>query len=242
MTASLTDVALVASMAAKAIARAKSAQDRAMTPGPRGLAGDRGEDGRDGKDGASGLAGRDGVDGKNGANGDTGPAGSDGKQGEPGKPGPAGKDGKDGTAGKDGEPGKPGVNGTAGKQGEKGDKGDTPDHEWIGTGLRFEKPDGTWGETVDLRGPKGSRGDKGASGGGGGGGGTSAPGFDPSGLPLASAQLPSEFVVQQGGQWVRASYEQMRSWFPYGALPEGTTTVNGEPVTVNGGFVTVTGN
>lgn len=44
------------------------------------------------------------------------------------------------------------------RQGDKGDKGDAgavgrpPRHEWRGTKLRFENPDGTWGEWVDLQG------------------------------------------------------------------------------------------
>lgn len=58
----------------------------------------------------------------------------------------------------------------AAKDGDRGPKGDKPDHEWSGTALRFEKPDGSWGESVDLRGPKGARGDRGPSGGGGGAG------------------------------------------------------------------------
>lgn len=41
-----------------------------------------------------------------------------------------------------------------------------PDHRWRGTKLSFEKPEGGWGEEVDLKGPKG---DKGAPGTGGGG-------------------------------------------------------------------------
>lgn len=42
-----------------------------------------------------------------------------------------------------------------GEKGEKGDKGDMPAHEWSGTMLRFEKPDGSWGEFVDLQGADG---------------------------------------------------------------------------------------
>lgn len=44
--------------------------------------------------------------------------------------------------------------------GEKGDKGDTgpmPKHDWSGTALRFENPDGTWGDRVDLKGEPGNR-------------------------------------------------------------------------------------
>lgn len=158
-----------------------------------------------------GPAGKDGRDGKDGVNG------ADGRYGRAGAPGPAGKDGRDG---KDGAP---------------GPKGDKPDHEWIGTGLRFEKPDGTWGETVDLRGQKGSRGDKGASGGGGGAstGGT----FDLNALPVGNDVVPTEFAVKQAGQWVRVTYAQMQQWFTPGTE---TTTVNGAAITVGGQIVTVT--
>lgn len=49
-------------------------------------------------------------------------------------------------------------------KGETGDKGDMPDYEW-GDGedqptsaLRFQNPDGTWGDWVDLEGPVGPQG------------------------------------------------------------------------------------
>jgi PKD repeat protein len=42
-----------------------------------------------------------------------------------------------------------------------------PDHQWDGTRLRFEEPDGKWGKYVDLRGRPGQNG---ANGGGGGSG------------------------------------------------------------------------
>ena len=45
--------------------------------------------------------------------------------------------------------------------------GPMPDHQWSGTSLRFQEPDGDWGKYVDLRGPQGYAG---AAGGGGGGG------------------------------------------------------------------------
>lgn len=106
-----------------------------------------------------------------------------------------------------------------GEPGPPGPKGDKPDHEWNGTQLRFEKPDGGWGEYVDLRGPKGSRGDRGPGGGGGGGGGS----FDPSGLPAATEETPVEFLVKQGSGWVRATYAQMQVWFP----STGDSTIDG---------------
>lgn len=49
-------------------------------------------------------------------------------------------------------------------RGPKGDKGDTPDHEWIDTSLRFRRPDGSWGWLVDLQGEKGDKGDQGIQG------------------------------------------------------------------------------
>jgi len=56
------------------------------------------------------------------------------------------------------------------RQGDQGPPGPRPRHEWVGTRLRFEKPDGTFGELVDLRGPAGL-------GGGGGRGRSANPGY-----------------------------------------------------------------
>ena len=45
-------------------------------------------------------------------------------------------------------------------------------------------------------------------------------------LPLATWAIPDEFLVQQAGQWVRATYAQMQSWLAsapthgYGILSE----------------------
>lgn len=88
-----------------------------------------------------------------------GPAGVDGKPGHAGCPGAVGPDGQPGPVGPQGPKGDPG------ERGPQGPKGDKPDHEWVGTGLRFEKPDGTWGQAVDLRGQRGQRGGRGGSGG-----------------------------------------------------------------------------
>lgn len=33
----------------------------------------------------------------------------------------------------------------------KGPKGDVPAHEWVGTAIRFQNPDGSWGDFVDLQ-------------------------------------------------------------------------------------------
>jgi len=79
-----------------------------------------------------------------------------GPQGEQGTPGPIGPVGPQGPRGKEGP------------EGPQGPIGPMPDHQWDGTRLRFEEPDGGWGKYVDLRGPQGIHG---ASGGGGKGGG-----------------------------------------------------------------------
>src|SRR5438067_1168844 len=47
-----------------------------------------------------------------------------------------------------------GVQGPQGEQGAQGDIGPMPKHQWRGSELRFELPDG-WGPFVDLRGPSG---------------------------------------------------------------------------------------
>jgi len=61
-----------------------------------------------------------------------------------------------GPKGEKGDQGEKGEKGDKGDQGPKGDKGDTgpmPGHEWQGTAIRFQKPDGTWPSTwVDLKG------------------------------------------------------------------------------------------
>ena len=49
-----------------------------------------------------------------------------------------------------------GPKGDQGPQGEQGPKGDKPAHEWQGTSLRFENPDGSWGQFVDLKGQDGT--------------------------------------------------------------------------------------
>jgi hypothetical protein len=53
--------------------------------------------------------------------------------------------------------------GPKGERGPRGLKGDKPAHEWQDTELRFENPDGSWGELVNLKGERGERGYAGAS-------------------------------------------------------------------------------
>jgi len=48
--------------------------------------------------------------------------------------------------------------------GPKGDTGAIPGHEWDGTSLRFENPNGSWDNYVDLKGPQGATGAAGAVG------------------------------------------------------------------------------
>lgn len=49
----------------------------------------------------------------------------------------------------------PGPPGPAGKRGKQGPPGPMPDHEWNGTLIRFKKPNGEWGDFVNLQGPGG---------------------------------------------------------------------------------------
>jgi hypothetical protein len=72
--------------------------------------------------------------------------------------GPSGERGAQGEQGIEGKQGPQGPRGPEGPRGPTGPVGPRPDHEWKGTELRFENPDGSWGDYVDLQGPKGERG------------------------------------------------------------------------------------
>ena len=50
------------------------------------------------------------------------------------------------------------------KLGPTGPKGDMPDHQWSGPRLRFQNPDGTWGDYENLKGPRGEAGVDGRNG------------------------------------------------------------------------------
>lgn len=41
-------------------------------------------------------------------------------------------------------------------KGDTGAKGDKPNHQWTGTSLQMENPDGSWGDPVDLKGEPGA--------------------------------------------------------------------------------------
>lgn len=125
-----------------------------------------------------------------------------------------------------------GAPGPRGPQGPQGPKGDKPAHEWQGTRLRFENPDGTWGDAIDLRGPKGSRGDRGGAGGGGAGIGAL------SDLPLPV--LDTDFlVVQRADRLYRVSVLQLKDVFGGEVAPTGEAllTEAGDRLTTEGGDV-----
>ena len=118
-----------------------------------------------GAKGDAGPQGSQGIQGPPGADGATGPAGPAGQQGEQGAPGPKGDTGATGPQGPEGPQGPQGPQGAPGPKGDPGAPGPAgadgadglpPEHEWQGTALRFKKPDGSWGQAVDLRGPAGS--------------------------------------------------------------------------------------
>lgn len=56
------------------------------------------------------------------------------------------------------------LQGPKGDQGPRGLKGSKPDHQWSNTQLRFERPDGTWGDFVNLKGEHGIPGEQGIQG------------------------------------------------------------------------------
>lgn len=91
---------------------------------------------------------------------------------------------------------KDGAEGPRGPKGDKGDPGEIgpmPKHRWEGSELQFERPDGSWGQKVDLRGPRGY------SGAGGG-----ALTFDA--LPVGDTSTPTEIIVKQHGSWARITW------------------------------------
>lgn len=155
------------------------------------------------------LSKQPGPQGERGIDGERGPIGADGPTG------PRGADGATGPAGPRGPVGPKGDKGDKGEKGDKGDRGEigpAPEHEWSGSKLRFQKPDGKWGKYVDLKGPQGSGGGGTIVVGAGDSGGGSVPYWNPDLLPLADATRPTEFIVKQHGQWVRASYSMVAAW------------------------------
>lgn len=159
-----------------------------------------------------GPRGEDGGVGPRGATGEGGPAGPTGPRGAPGRDGSPGADGKDGA------------------DGERGPVGPMPRHQWRGTNLRFEKPDGTWGKYTNLEGPPGKAGQGGGTAYVGGEGG----GLDPSTIPHGGAVLPDdEMLIVREGVLYRVAVQNS-------GTPANAVTVNGVPVTVNGQYVVKT--
>ena len=87
-----------------------------------------------------------------------------------------------------------------GEPGERGLPGPAPAHEWQGSKLRFEQPDGTWGKFTDLKGPVGDKGEAGQQlvVVRGGSNGRSLETLTPG----ATGVDPSSIAVMQGGEWV----------------------------------------
>jgi hypothetical protein len=80
--------------------------------------------------------------------------------------------GEQGPQGERGPQGEQGIQGPKGDKGDDGEDGQPPEHRWVGTALQFRRPDGTWGQLVELRGVRGVNGEIIAQPMGGGGGGS----------------------------------------------------------------------
>jgi hypothetical protein len=104
------------------------------------------------------------ISGTQGVQGPQGPQGIQGIQGIQGEIGPQGIQGVKGDKGDTGEQGIQGIQGVQGEQGIQGLKGEKPAHQWSGTVLTFENPDGSFDAGVDLKGPQGIQGETGPAG------------------------------------------------------------------------------
>ena len=226
--------------------------------GERGDKGDRGErglTGEKGERGNTGLKGERGDRGIKGDKGERGDAGATGLKGDKGDRGEAGADGKDGINGKDG------LNGVDGLS-VKGDKGDKPAHEWKGTQIRFEMPNGQWGKYIDLKGQDGiGRFMGGSSGlqvitssdnsitvtqvgqtvdlvavGGGGGGVTSVTGVS----PIASSGGESPAISISQSNTTTDGYLSATDWNTFNSKGNGTVTsvTSTSPISVATGTTT----
>jgi hypothetical protein len=105
-----------------------------------------------------------GVQGVPGVQGEQGPQGVPGVQGAQGPQGPQGAQGPQGPQGVQGSQGPQGVQGPQGAQGLQGPMGLSPAHQWFGTLLRFQNPDGSWGNYTNVQGPQGIQGIQGPQG------------------------------------------------------------------------------
>ena len=129
------------------------------------------------------IIGPQGPAGPQGLRGFDGLTGSQGEQGEQGQRGARGRVGKRGAVGPKGPEGPPGPQGPIGLP---------PRHQWQGSKLRFENPDGSYGRFVDLRGPQGR---PGANGGIISGGSSNGQGFP---------EAPQDDAIygRQNAEWV----------------------------------------
>lgn len=123
--------------------------------------------------------------------------------------------------------------GEKGPQGTPGPIGPMPDHQWQGTKLRFQKPDGAWGKYTDLKGQPGKDGRNGIS--------TAGTAFDPATLQALSGApgINDYLILERGGTPYRVSLAQLQALFGSTGLPTGAVTVNGEAVMAGGENVIV---
>ena len=191
---SLIESSLLAAVTERVVATEAKIRNVSKQIGPQGERGPQGETGERGPQGERGSHGERGIQGPRGVQGERGVQGPQGVQGI---------QGEIGERGAQGERGIHGVQGATGEQGPKGDTGPAPEHQWQGTKLRFKKPDGKWGKSVDLKGDKGDGGGtvviSRAGGSSGGGMGDLLPGnpnVEPTGI-----------AVVQAGQWVNLPWE-----------------------------------
>lgn len=144
--------------------------------------------------------------------------------------------GETGANGKDGKDGAKGETGKQGPKGEAGEKGDTPKHQWSGTSIRFEQPDGTWGQWVDLRGPAGLNGR------GKGGNGIISGGHALEGLPISddTYTTPDRIALKQNGVWVQMAWADFAAFLGGSVAPTNQVTIGGQTVTINGTPMSIT--
>jgi len=204
------------------------------TQGPQGNQGPQGAQGVKGETGATGSQGIQGETGPapdhqwsgtslrvknpNGTWGELtdleGPQGNQGPQGERGIQGPIGNTGAQGETGPQGPQGNQGVQGAKGDQGVQGPKGNTgasgpaAAHQWSGTSLRVQNPDGTWGTYKNLKGTTGDTGKQGNQG--------------PQGPQGAQGPVGPEGPTGPTGTIV---------WFATTTAPDGWLICDGSPVT-----------
>ena len=209
-------------------------------PGPRGYPGPIGPQGREGRSAyelavSRGFVGseKDWIASLKGDRGEKGDQGERGEKGDVGDRGPIGEQGLRGISGPPGPEGPQGPKGDRGPQGPQGDPGPPPLHEWRGTELRFELPDGSWGQFVNLQGPKGDRGKNGEYYGGGSTATTySVFTLSADGLVPAPVTSTGKFL-KDDGTWAAAAGSGTVTSVDIAAPAAGLTT-SGGPITSSG--------